>query len=251
MKKLHWLFPAIFLSLTLIFLACQQDEITTEINGDSTTNVPEVFKKFSTNVEVYVEGNYIVLKSNNIPNHKSPYFNASDSRYEAYNGNNPNFQLNPNRIREQNLTMRIPLHPQEATSKTQTPLGPIGMAINGVAIFNQYAAGRSPLTNEINTFDQYNGHPEFSGAYHYHVEPFYLTQTNGKESLIGFLLDGFPVYGPYENGQRVTNNDLDVYHGHTHATLDYPDGIYHYHITDADPYINGSGFFGTSGSVSR
>ena len=65
------------------------------------------------------------------------------------------------------------------------------------------------------------------------------------------MLDGFPVYGPEENGRRVTNADLDAYHGHVGPTADYPNGIYHYHITDEDPYINGSGFFGTAGTVSQ
>ena len=62
-------------------------------------------------------------------------------------------------------------------------------------------------------------------------------------------VDGFPVYGPEENGVRLTNASLDEYHGHVSATMDYPEGIYHYHITAEDPYINGSGFFGTPGSV--
>jgi hypothetical protein len=55
------------------------------------------------------------------------------------------------------------------------------------------------LTNEINSFDQYNGHPQMQGGYHYHIEPTYLTAQNGKHVLLGFLLDGFPVYGPLEN----------------------------------------------------
>lgn len=45
--------------------------------------------------------------------------------------------------------------------------------------------------------------------------------------------------------------DLDAYHGHTLATPDYPSGSYHYYITSTDPYINGSGFFGTAGMVSQ
>jgi hypothetical protein len=65
------------------------------------------------------------------------------------------------------------------------------------------------------------------------------------------LLDGFPVYGPMENGAAVNNADLDVYHGHSHATAEYPDGIYHYHITSTDPYINGDGFYGTAGTVTQ
>jgi len=78
-----------------------------------------------------------------------------------------------------------------------------------------------------------------------------LTQNQGNNVLLGFLLDGFPVYGPFENGARVVNSLLDEYHGHEHVTADYPEGIYHYHITDADPYINGSGYYGTAGTVTR
>jgi hypothetical protein len=37
-----------------------------------------------------------------------------------------------------------------------------------------------------------------------------------------------------KNGVAVTN--LDVYHGHTGVTADYPNCIYHYHITNSDPY---------------
>lgn len=68
---------------------------------------------------------------------------------------------------------------------------------------------------------------------------------------MGFLLDGFPVYGPEENGKAIISSDLDAYHGHTHATADYPAGIYHYHFTADAPYLNGSGYYGTSGTVSR
>jgi hypothetical protein len=87
--------------------------------------------------------------------------------------------------------------------------------------------------------------------YHYHVEPYALTTANGKNSLIGYLLDGFPVYGPLENGVTITtlSGMLDTYHGHIHATADYPGGIYHYHITADAPYINGTGFYGTAGTV--
>ena len=54
-----------------------------------------------------------------------------------------------------------------------------------------------------------------------------------------------------ENGGLVDNSKLDKFHGHTLATTDYPSGIYHYHITSVDPYINGAGFYGTPGTVSQ
>ena len=79
----------------------------------------------------------------------------------------------------------------------------------------------------------------------------WLTTKNGSGSLVGYLLDGFPVYGPVEDGKRLTSADLDDYHGHSHATVDYPNGIYHYHCTDDAPWINGDGYYGTPGTVTR
>ena len=119
--------------------------------------------------------------------------------------------------------------------------------------FNQYAAGGVALGGEINGFDQAWGHPQASGMYHYHVEPYYLTTVKSgvtKWGLMGFLLDGFPVYGPKEEN-NTDPSGLDVYHGHTHATDDFPSGIYHYHISNTAPYINGNGFYGTPGTVTQ
>jgi len=210
---------------------------------------PAGYEHFTSGVSVWVDGGSVVVQTTAIPDHKSPYFLISSPLYEAYNGTNPNFQLNPNRIVTQTIEFRLPAQPQVAAAHAVTPLGPIGVAINGVPLFNQYAGPNQPLTNEINSFDQYDGHPQQTGVYHYHVEPLALTVRNGRDSLIGFLLDGFPVYGPVENGVAVTNADLDQYHGHVHATPEYPGGIYHYHFTAEAPYIAGTGFYGTAGSV--
>ena len=212
--------------------------------------VPEIFKKFYMASSIYLEGSFVVIEVNGAPDHKSPYYNES-GKYEAYNGTNTAFKLNPNRISAFDFKYKIPLNPKEATKKEDTPLGSMGVAINGVAFFNQYAGPNQPLTNEIDSFDQYSGHPQQQGVYHYHLEPSYLTSLNGKNTFLGFLLDGFPVYGPIENEVAVTNDDLDDYHGHTHETTEYPDGIYHYHITDNDPYINGNGYYGSPGTYTK
>ena len=241
------------LSLTVMY-GCKKSSSTTETPNNNVTQLPAVFGKFSNTVTISLEGNYVVLKSNGLPDHKSPYYQGTQweaAQYEAYNGSNPNFMINPNRIAAQNLTYKIPVSPAAAATHESTPMGPMGISVNGVPIFNQYAAGGMPLTGEINSFDQYNGHPQMQGQYHYHVEPLYITTAKGKDALIGFLLDGFPIYGPLENGSTLTNADLDIYHGHTTATVDYPNGIYHYHITADAPYINGSGFYGTKGSVTQ
>jgi hypothetical protein len=241
------------LKLLLFFVlvtACHKSSDT----NNNTTPVPDVYKKIYGATDMYVDGNYIVIKSNGRPDHKSPYYQSTQwasTLYEAYNGSNASFVLNPNRIATSNLTFRIPMNPVVSASPQATPLGPIGIALNGVPFFNQYAAGGTPLTNEVNSFDQYNGHPQMQGSYHYHIEPTYLTTQYSKHVLLGFLLDGFPVYGPLENNATITNSDLDAYHGHTHATAEFPNGIYHYHFTDAAPYLNGSGFKGTAGTVTQ
>ena len=66
------------------------------------------------------------------------------------------------------------------------------------------------------------------------------------------MLDGFPEYDQQEEDGTVVSNDmLDVYNGHAHKTIDFPAGIYHYHFTTEAPYLNGSGFYGTPGTVSQ
>ncbi len=215
------------------------------------------------NVEsAVIEGDQVVVRTKDLPDHKSPFYGKTHALYEAYNGTNPNFstaiQL-PNGTSDpilaaQNVTFRFPKNPKEATTKTATSLGPIGMAINGIILFNQYNGAKALLDSlEINNLDQYNGHPTPSPSlqYHYHTEPLYLTKTKGEGALIGFLLDGFPLYGPVEGGKRLKSADLDKYHGHTGVTAEYPGGTYHYHVTDDAPWINGDGFFGTPGTVTK
>ena len=249
-KKLIFFSLIVILGVSIVACKKSGDDATTA----TTTTVPAVYSKIYGATNIYIEGNFVVIKTTGLPDHKSPYYQGTAwaaTLYEAYNGTNPMFNLNPNRIAQANATFKIPLNPTVAATHAATPLGAIGVAVNGVSIFNQYAAGGTPLTGEINSFDQYDGHPQQQGVYHYHAEPYYITTAKGKNALIGFLLDGFPVYGPMENGALVLNSSLDAYHGHTTVTADYPNGIYHYHTTAQDPYINGNGFYGTAGTVTQ
>tara|TARA_B110000091_G_scaffold214451_1_gene268006 strand:+ start:4719 stop:5483 length:765 start_codon:yes stop_codon:yes gene_type:complete len=236
-----------------VFYGCSSDteEETPEIIETSydTSVLLSMFDNVAA-VSYSVSGSTVTFITTDLPNHTSPYWDPSHPLYEVYNGTNTSWNQNPGSIGEQNITFTMTLNPAEALNKTATPMGPIGISRNGVVFFNQYAAGGAPLTGEINSFDQWLGHPAMT-QYHYHVEPTYLTTTYGSDALLGLLSDGFPVYGPLENGTTITNADLDDYHGHTSATSDFPGGIYHYHITNEDPYLNGNGFFGTAGSITR
>jgi hypothetical protein len=247
------------LSLSFILLIslfnCSSSTGSTTAEEVGTSPVPDVYKKIYGASSITSNGTFLTIKTNGLPDHKSAYYSNSSALYESFSGTTfagRTFSKNPNSISSQQYTFKIPLNPIVAANHSATPLGPIGVAVNGVPLFNQYAGPSQPLSNEVVSFDQYWGHPQQSGQYHYHAEPLYLTTVKlSKSALMGFLLDGFPVYGTEENGSAVLNTSLDAYHGHTHATTEYPEGIYHYHITNADPYINGSGFYGTAGTVSQ
>ena len=115
------------LSATVI-LGCKKSSSTTETPNNNVTQLPAVFGKFNSSVTISLEGNYVVLKSNGLPDHKSPYYQGTQwaaAQYEAYNGSNPNFMINPNRIAAQNLTYKIPVSPAAASTHESTPMGPM------------------------------------------------------------------------------------------------------------------------------
>jgi YHYH protein len=212
--------------------------------------------KFLPNVVVYPYGGSLVVEGNGVPQHGSPYFPPGTPGHLPYNGGNPNYFNNGNVISlAQRYQFVIPACPTNRGYPTPTPLGPIGVSIEGVPFYNQYAGGGALLgRDELDSFDQYNGHADPMNRYHYHKEPWWLTiswdgRRLGQSALLGYLLDGYPVYGPQDNGRPVQWWQLDRGHGHTHPTAEYPRGIYHYHITDAAPYINGNGFRGAPGYV--
>lgn len=205
-------------------------------------NLTALYSQFYNGVRVTMSGGMAVVTTQDLPDHNSPYWGTGHAKYEAAHAG---MVVNPGRIAEQNLVFRIPTTPARATA-SDTPMGPMGVATNGVPLYNQYAAGRQPLTGEIISFDRYNGHPQQQNQYHYHFEPLWLTR-NARAVLIGILLDGFPVYGPQDSGGATPGN-LDSCNGHVGQTPEVPGGVYHYHATTAVPYLAGC-YAGTPGSV--
>lgn len=153
------------------------------------------------------------------------------------------YDRNPNSIQTQTISLSLPLNPTVATNPTCVPMGLIGVAINGVAIFNGLdAEGRDAAAHEI--LDACEGHPQQQGMYHYHDESPCLhdTNANGQSPLLGYALDGFGIYGKYdENGNALSSADLDECHGRTSPVM--WDGklvnMYHYVMTDDYPYTIG------------
>ena len=58
---------------------------------------------------------------------------------------------------------------------------------------------------------------------------------SAHSTFIGLLLDGFAVYGPQGEGGSAPE-DLDECSGHTGPTPEFPNGVYHYHLTESAPY---------------
>lgn len=142
MKKIL-LLTTITIAMSLFVFSCKKDDSTTTTTP-TTITLPSVFSKFNSTVTISVSGNFVVLTTNDIPDHKSPYYATTDSRYEAYNGTNTAFMKAPNTIVSQNITFKIPINPTVSATHGATPLGSMGIAVNGVAIYNQYAGGVQP-----------------------------------------------------------------------------------------------------------
>ncbi|HKI44602.1 MAG TPA: YHYH protein, partial [Balneolales bacterium] len=94
----------------------------------------------------------------------------------------------PNQASDQSFVFQIPRNPTEETgTKTFTPLGTIGVLINGVAIFNAEDAHtynnmgiwhRNAVVVEASSFDTCLGHPQMQAIYHHHQNPGCLYKAN-------------------------------------------------------------------------
>ena len=148
---------------------------------------------------------------------------------------------NPNSIREQQVAFSLPLEPAIAGAPSCVPMGMIGVALNGVALYNALDdAGRDAVAHEVQ--DHCNGHPEMQGRYHYHGPTPCLTGATSRNGLIGYALDGFGITSPYdENGRELTNADLDDCHGRV-SRIEWNGrqvSMYHYVLTREYPYTLG------------
>jgi len=111
---------------------------------------------------------------------------------------------------ETNSAFRVPRVPEllPLADAVDAPQGPLGFAINGVAIFGPYNSKCCDATfAEIQSMDYCLGHPSPNDAYHYH---YYPKSTSGYQGclascsagetsgIIGIMKDGFPLYGPMQ-----------------------------------------------------
>ena len=248
--------------LTGIMTNCSKSADTTTTvtpavgDVDITSVVQAKYGNSITNaITVSVSGSNIIIKSDGRPNHKSPYWGVGNANYEDFQSGH---QANPSTLGVQNYTMTIPAKPAAASTHEATSLFAIGMALNGVPIFNDQEGPSTSLdVGKISSLDKAGAHPAQASDYHYHVTDFDGKYTTKDDSLlVGFLRDGFPLYGRKDkDGSYPTN--LDAYNGHTAATTEFPNGIYHYH-TRSENYLNtgyyilkSGSYYGTKGTFTQ
>jgi hypothetical protein len=191
--------------------------------------------EWTSKLSVTADGTDRNFTSNDLPSHTTGEFPiAADENVAAYD-------RNPNSISEQSFEFSVPQAPTEADSATCVG-GEVGFLLSGAVLFDALdAGGRDAAAWEAQ--DHCSGHPQMSGAYHYHSLPACVPDPGDEHSaLLGYAFDGFGIYGYRgEDGTEVTNDDLDECHGHTHTiTWDEEEvSMYHYHATREFPYTVG------------
>ncbi|MEM7104937.1 MAG: YHYH protein [Bacteroidota bacterium] len=180
------------------------DELSVDQEIDYWNNYQITNNNFGTETTVTIKGNKRVITTNALPNHKT--------------GNFPN-SGNPNAIKAQNRTYSLPLNPT-FTGQAKWAKEP-GVALNGVKFEPETAERFVCETGEVYRIEAFqdlvdlgldfnNAHVQPTGAYHYHGVPTELINLldNGQDIiLVGFALDGFPIYysksGQYKPSYQV------------------------------------------------
>lgn len=235
-----------FLSLWLCGLPSNgagADDASDWTNADGTwdyTKKPQVEGNVMWNheFEISLDGNgNRIITGNNLPNHPTGIFPIQRGTVAW------NYDKNPNIISEQIVNYTLPAMPEVASEPYCVFFGPAGFSLTGAAIYHGASTlGTDAAAHEM--LDRFGGHTDGTERYHYHfpaqdLQDHIHPHTSGHSALMGYMLDGFGIYGPYgENGELLSSEDLDECHGHTHSVL--WDGqmieLYHYHWTYDFPY---------------
>lgn len=140
----------------------------------------------------------------------------------------------------------IPLHAVLGDTP-QTRDSSLGVAVNGVPIFDYTAGGEMSLddlahhqarhdTVQTQQLDSCGGHAGKGDDYHYHAKPTCMIaqmENAGSAAIIGWAFDGFPIYGDDNpDGSAIAATTLDLCNGQRDADFGY-----RYHTSPQAPYI--------------
>ena len=225
------------------------EEITLETcNENINDNIPSFFMKYFKCVDIELTDNQVVITTDGIPPHQSWYFSEDHPNNIDFMSQGNGYYKNPNMILSQNIVISIPVNPNPKgiqiigsevdgivnSTIHEFSMGPVGVALDGVSLFNSLAAPGDDIENEKFSFDYYNGHPEMSGTYHYHtttkgplevLEYQEIIQTptpgSGEIEVYGIMCDGTVILGCTElDGSSPNYMELDAQNGHIHDLID-------------------------------
>lgn len=244
--------------ISLVAIGCSNsDDKSDESSIIDGTELHKAFAEFDTdNVSVMLNGTNVIIETNGMPNHTSPYWSNTTAR--TLNGpmgsmttnanttvNHPLFvaplnddysQMAPGNIDDFNgsYSLTVKASPIKASSSSATGLGAIGIAVSGAVIYNDEEGPNVPLNDAVGSLDNDGAHtgPQ---SYHYHLEP--KSWSNNDSKLIGVIADGFFLYGRKCNSTGTYPTDLDASGGHTSTTQHTTTAEYHYHIQN-EIYLN-------------
>ena len=201
--------------------------------------------KWNPTIKLTYSSKSIIMQPTGIPNHaRDAYYAVPKAGVVVPDATTANIIADPTKAQAYKFT--IPTTPKYSSKVTSTSLGSIGVMISGAVLYNPYEgdgktvamANNFTVTNSAGItasfVDKCAGHPTPDiGAYHYHGLPNCVTAKVDKVSkpshIIGFALDGFPIYGDRDNkGKQLTAKNLDQCNGVNSATPEFPKGIYHY-----------------------
>jgi hypothetical protein len=136
---------------------------------------------------------------------------------------------------------RLPINPTpQSGTKTSAVDGPIGIAVNGIPLFNPCKQGGCEFgdTKALGELDLCNGHAGRADDYHYHAAPVCMMSDQASSYWnthpLGWALDGYGIFG-YGNPDGSTPS-RDACGGNAVVHPNAPSG-YAYHVTDVAPYI--------------
>lgn len=137
----------------------------------------------------------------------------------------------------------VKLNPKKATALTTIDAA-VGVAVNGVPIYDYSAQGELDLTTYdaksdtlvLGQLDVCGGHSGRGDDYHYHVSPDCMIDTmnnKGPDAIIGWGYDGYPLYGHKNpDGTEIALGTLDVCNGQADDKYGY-----RYQTSATPPYI--------------
>lgn len=115
--------------------------------------------------------------------------------------------------------LSLPSFPTPNNFECETGLGPVGLWLNGIPIFN-WSDASSYMNQDVwhqvasefrsNGMDLCNGHAG-NGAYHHHgysacVRQMVGDQGLGHSPIYGYAGDGYPIHGPYHDSAQLVES---------------------------------------------